>query len=426
MRRLAAQCELEGPRITGPITSLKMLGNFSIECCRCGEFIQISKAIVLLFAKNPHMLFGKPLTELILPALIAVFVLLGLILAVALYRDYLKHKNNLEPNSWTKTGFIGFLSNFLDTLGIGSFATETAMFKFFKQSQDRVIPGTLNVANAIPTIAQAIIYTQIVEVEPLTLLLMLLAAVIGSQFGAGVVAKLPEKKIQIIMGVALLITAGFLFTRAIQKSPEVGSFTLEDKTYSPGGAVILGEGDTVLIKTNGDFAFSSPQTASKSILINVILPDGTKQTKTYSGVKENLKGNLLEEKGEVGLSGMKLAIGVIANLILGALMTAGIGLYAPCMALVALLGMSAKTAFPIMMGSCAMLMPVAGLKFIKEGAYNRRASFAIAITGVFGVLIAAYIVKELPMEYLRWLVVAVVIYTSVAMLRSAMARKAVS
>jgi len=73
-----------------------------------------------------------------------------------------------------------------------------------------------------------------------------------------------------------------------------------------------------------------------------------------------------------------------------------------------------------MMGSCAMLMPVAGLKFIKEGAYNRRASFAISITGVIGVLIAAFIVKSLPMEYLRWLVVLVVVYTASLMLRSAL------
>lgn len=288
---------------------------------------------------------------MILPALLAAFAVLGLILAIALIRDYQKHKNKLEPNSWTKTGFIGFIANFLDTLGIGSFATETAMFKFFRQSEDRVIPGTLNVANAIPTIAQAIIYTQIVEVEPLTLVLMLLSAVAGSVLGAGIVAKLPEKKIQLTMGFALFVTAGFLVAKAL---------------------------------------------------------------------------GYMETTGEViGLEGKMLAIGVAANFVLGALMTAGIGLYAPCMALVAMLGMSAKTAFPIMMGSCAMLMPVAGLKFIKEGAYNRRASFAIAITGVFGVLIAAYIVKSLPMEYLRWLVVLVVVYTSVVMLRSAFRPKAV-
>lgn len=286
------------------------------------------------------------LQSYILPVLLISFAVLGIILAVALYLDYRKHKNNLENNSWTKTGVIGFVSNFFDTLGIGSFATETAMFKFFKQSEDRVIPGTLNVANAIPTIAQAIIYTQIVEVEPLTLVLMLLSAVAGSVLGAGIVAKLPEKKIQFTMGIALFVTAGFLVAKAL---------------------------------------------------------------------------GYMETTGEViGLEGSMLAIGVSANFVLGALMTAGIGLYAPCMALVAMLGMSAKTAFPIMMGSCAMLMPVAGLKFIKEGAYNRRASFAISITGVIGVLIAAFIVKSLPMEYLRWLVVIVVIYTAALMLRSAL------
>ena len=286
------------------------------------------------------------LQSYVLPALITCFAVLGIILAIALYLDYRKHKDQLENNSWTKTGLIGFISNFFDTLGIGSFATETAMFKFFKQSEDRVIPGTLNVANAIPTIAQAIIYTQIVEVEPLTLILMLASAVAGSVLGAGIVAKMPEKKIQFTMGIALFVTAGFLVAKAL---------------------------------------------------------------------------GYMETTGEViGLEGSMLAIGVGANFILGALMTAGIGLYAPCMALVAMLGMSAKTAFPIMMGSCAMLMPVAGLKFIKEGAYNRRASFAISITGVVGVLIAAFIVKALPMEYLRWLVVIVVIYTATLMLRSAL------
>ena len=100
-------------------------------------------------------------------------------------------------------------------------------------------------------------------------------------------------------------------------------------------------------------------------------------------------------------------------------MTAGIGLYAPCMALVFALGMSPTVAFPIMMGSCAVLMPMASLKFIKEGFYNRRASFIIMITGVIGVLIAAFFVKSLPMDMLRWLVIAVIIYTAIVMLRAA-------
>lgn len=296
-------------------------------------------------------MFMEQLQQYILPVLLTGFALLGIVISIALYLDYRKHRHQLEPNSWLKTGLIGFGTNFLDTLGIGSFATQTALFKFLKQSEDRVIPGTLNVANALPTVAQAIIYTQIVEVEPITLLLMLLASVVGSYLGAGIVAKMPEKKIQFTMGFALLITASFLVARALG-----------------------------FMDTQGDVT---------------------------------------------GLQGTNLTIGVSVNFVLGALMTAGIGLYAPCMALVAMLGMSGKTAFPIMMGSCAMLMPVAGLKFIKEGAYNRKASVAISITGVFGVLIAAFIVKSLPVEYLRWLVVGVVIYTATVMLRSAFSEKPV-
>ena len=106
------------------------------------------------------------------------------------------------------------------------------------------------------------------------------------------------------------------------------------------------------------------------------------------------------------------------NFILGALQTAGIGLYAPCMALVYALGMSPAVAFPIMMGSCATLMPMASLKFIKEGAYNRRAAVAIAIAGVLGVLIAAFLVKSLPVDILRWLVLGVILYTATIMLRT--------
>jgi uncharacterized membrane protein YfcA len=121
---------------------------------------------------------------------------------------------------------------------------------------------------------------------------------------------------------------------------------------------------------------------------------------------------------EIGLTGGKLIFGIVANFILGALMTAGIGLYAPCMALVYFLGMHPLIAFPLMMGSCAVLMPVASYRFIKEQAYAVKASMAITIFGVVGVFIAAYIVKSLPLEILRYLVICVILYTSVAMLRS--------
>ena len=278
-----------------------------------------------------------------------VFSALGLWIAILLFRDYQKHKHALEDNSWVKTGFIGFVGNFFDTLGIGSFAIETALFKFMKQSEDRLIPGTLNVANSIATVAQGIIFIQIIEVEPITLVTMLGASGLGALIGAGFVAKFSERKVRLVMGVALLITSFFMIASKLNW--------------------IEGGGDAI------------------------------------------------------GLEGYKLAIGVAVNFILGALMTAGIGLYAPCMAMVFALGLSPTVAFPIMMGSCATLMPLASIRFIKEGAFNRRASYIISITGLVAVIIAAFVVKSLPLDVLRWLVIAVIIYTASVMLKAGLASK---
>ena len=268
--------------------------------------------------------------------------------SIVLTMDFLRHKKNLERVSWVKTGVIGFVVNFFDVLGIGAFAPQTALLKFTKQTEDRVLPGTLNVANTLPVLIQAIIFITVIKVEPVTLIGMLLAAAAGALLGAGIVSKFSEKKIRLTMGVALLITASFMFAGKMK--------------WIQGG--------------------------------------GT----------------------DIGLYNAKLVIAIVVNFILGALMTAGIGLYAPCMALVFALGLSPQVAFPIMMGSCAFLMPPASVKFIKEGAYNRKASVAMAIPGMVAVLIAALIVKSLPLDTLRWLVIIVIIYTSVVMLRAAYAK----
>ena len=259
-------------------------------------------------------------------------------------RDFIRHKNNLESSSWLKTGLIGFVVNFFDVLGIGAFAPQTALLKFTKQTEDRLLPGTLNVANTLPVLAQAIIFITVIEVDPVTLLSMLVSAAAGAVLGAGIVSRLPEKKIQWTMGIALLVTAGFMFAGKME--------------WIQGGGSAIG---------------------------------------LYQG---------------------KLAVAIAVNFVLGALMTAGIGLYAPCMALVFALGMSPKVAFPIMMGSCAFLMPPASFRFIRAGAYNRKAAIAMAIPGVVAVLIAAFIVKSLPLDLLRWLVMGVILYTSFVMLRA--------
>jgi uncharacterized membrane protein YfcA len=126
---------------------------------------------------------------------------------------------------------------------------------------------------------------------------------------------------------------------------------------------------------------------------------------------------------DVGVTGARLGIAVAANFVLGALMTLGIGLFAPCMILVTLLGMNPKVAFPIMMGSCAFLMPVGSIRFIRERSYDLKAALGLAIGGIPGVLIAAYIVKELSLRTVKWLVIVVVVYTASMMLRSAMVER---
>jgi hypothetical protein len=281
--------------------------------------------------------------------LLFVLGILTLAFTVVFVKDLMDHKDKFEKDTnFIITFIIGVLANFFDTLGIGSFAPTTSALRFTKQTEDRLIPGTLNVACCIPVITEAFIFISSVEVEPVTLASMLIAATVGSYLGAGIVSKLPTKQVQLLMGVALFVTGGI--------------FALQ----------ILG-----------------------------LFPKGD------------------ENSLVMGLSGAKLIVAVVINFFLGALMTAGIGLYAPCMALVLLLGMNPKVAFPVMMGSCAYLMPVASIKFVKEGAYNRVASLAITIGGVIGVLIAAFIVKSLPLNILKILVTSVIFYTSITLFLSA-------
>ena len=276
----------------------------------------------------------------ILWCLLLVFTILYL---VYFAYDIYKHRHELEKDtSFFKCSCFGFVCMFFDVLGIGAFAPHTTLYRTFKQVDDRIMPGTLNVGNAFPTVLQALIFLQIIIVDPLTLLLMITASVLGSIIGAKVVSHWDKRKIQFSMGIALFITAWFMFASAM-------------------GWIEM-QGDATMLR------------------------------------------------------GSALSIGVLVNFILGALMTVGVGLYSPCMALVAILGMSPTAAFPIMMGSCAFLMPSCGMTFIKENAYNRKAALSSTIFGSVGVLLAALFVKSLPLNVLRWGVVVVVLYTASTML----------
>jgi uncharacterized membrane protein YfcA len=237
---------------------------------------------------------------------------------------------------------VGFLTDFFDTLGIGSYAPTTSIYRAFHLVPDHLIPGTLNIGHALPTVVQAIIYITVIRVDTTTLCLLIGASILGAWLGAGVVARWPRRAIQVGMGAALLVAATIMLAGMLQ-----------------------------------------------------LLPAG---------------GDL------IALAGWRLAVGLVGNFVLGALMQIGIGAYAPSLILFGLLGMNVKAIFPIMMGSCAFIMPAGGVQFVRQGRYAPLPALALTVGGVPAVLLAAFVVWDLPLDKLRWLVLAVVVYTAVAML----------
>ncbi|MGC4018488.1 MAG: permease [Muricomes sp.] len=276
-----------------------------------------------------------------------VLLVYSAVFAVYLIKDCIAHKEDFARDKTIILGLIGFFANLFDTLGIGSFATTTAGFKFSKSCADDLVPGTLNVGHAIPITTEAVLFFGLIEIAPMTLIGMIVAAVLGAVVGASIVSKWSLKVVRIALGGAMILLAIML--------------------------------------------------AGKVLAIG---PFGTIGTAT-------------------SLTGIKYVIGIVGNFFLGALMMIGVGLYAPCMALVGALGMNISAAFPIMMGSCAFLMPSGGFKFIREGKYDRKASVLLTTCGVFGVLTAYFIVKSLPITVLTWVVICVMLFTSAMFFKDA-------
>ena len=246
------------------------------------------------------------------------------------------------------TALTGFVATFLDPLGIGSCAPSSAAFKLTRSVDDVLVPGTLNVGDTVPVCVEAFLFFGFVEMDVITLVLMLVASVAGSILMASIVSKFDRKKVRYTLFIGLFILATVILMK------------------------VLGVG-----------------------------PFGTVGT-------------------ELGLSGIKLVIAVVGNFIFGALMSIGVGLYAPCMAMVLALGMDASCAFPAMMGSCAYLMAFGnGPKFIKEGRYDMVASWTQAIFGALGVYVAYAFVKSLPLDVLTKIIVAIVYLTAFLYLRDA-------
>jgi uncharacterized membrane protein YfcA len=255
---------------------------------------------------------------------------------------------------------VSFIANFFDTLGVGSYATTTSMVRFFKLIPDEKIPGSLNVGYVIPTMIQAYVTihglsglgvtVKPVDVDPLTLIALIAAAILGAWLGAGVVSRWDRRKIQLGMGLCLAAAAVIMLVRlTIFHSLEVGT---------------------------------------------------------------------------TGLTGIKLVIGIVGLFGLGALMTLGIGLYAPCLILVTLLGMNDKSGYPIMMGACAFLMPVAVVRFIRARAYFPPVMLSMALAGIVAVPLAFKWFQDLDLTWVKIVVIVVVSYAAISMLLTARRERA--
>ncbi len=275
------------------------------------------------------------------------FLLLALVVVAVGFTVYaLTHfRKSTDRNTTPWLMAVGFITDFLDTLGIGSYATTTALWRIKRSVDDRMLPGTLNVGHAWPTFAQAAIFLVSVSVDDVTLLLLIGSAVVGAWFGAGISVRLSRNKVRLFVGGGLAVAAILMLAGMFQ-------------TFPVGGE-------------------------------------------------------------SLGLSGWRLAVGAVACAVFGGLMTLGIGAYAPIMITVSLLGMSPSGAFPIMMGACAFLMPAANIRFLKNQAYSTSAALGLTLGGVPGVLVAAWVVKSIPLQLLKILVVVVASYTSFNLIREA-------
>ncbi|MBI3437487.1 MAG: TSUP family transporter [Proteobacteria bacterium] len=266
---------------------------------------------------------------------------------------------------------LGAVTNFFDTLGIGSFAPSTAWMKLRKMAPDSYFPAILNAGHTLPTVTQALIFITLVQVDPMLLIACIGAAVLGAWVGEPIVQRAPVKLVQTVVGVALIIAALLFALKNLDSGLPAMNF----------------------------FGFTTPAVAPTHIL-----PPG--------GGADALS-----------LPTTLFIVAVIGHFVMGILMMFGIGLYAPSLILLSILGLNPLAAFPIMMGSCAFLMPISSVRFVRSERIDLRIVIGMALGGIPAVLIAAFVVKNMDLVTLRWLVVVVVLYAAALLLRSAFAAK---
>lgn len=281
----------------------------------------------------------------------AYFIMAALVLCFQI-SDFVKayrEKRLEQETSCAKTGAVGFFCLFFDVLGIGCFSTITFFLKTFSLVPDKKIPGTLNVSTALSAPIFALLFFTKTDVDPITLIVLTACAAAGAYLGAKIVSDMPENKVRLSMGVAMLIAALF---------------------------ILLGQLN--LIPVGGD---------------------------------------------AVGLSGMKLVIAAVVLFVVGGLANLGVGPWAPTMTTLFFLGISPIVCYPICYALSAFQQPISSIKFIREDAYDRKASVSITICGCISATIAFFIAVSLPTYALKWIVFFIVLYTGLRMFLSYLGNK---
>lgn len=271
----------------------------------------------------------------------------------AVRNGFILLRNAVSEQAWPRAEavFLGAVTNFFDTLGIGSFAPTMAWFKFRRLVADHLIPPTLIAGHTPPSIVQAIIFLVLLgnDVDPVLLVGNMVALTIGGLVGARLVYRAQVWMVQATVGFALILAAAF--------------YALANLGLMPIGG-----------------------TASS-------LPPGL------------------------------TAIAIMASFVFGILINFGIGNYAPTLALLSLMGLDPRYCFPIMASSNALAGVVVATRHVQAGKIDLRIVLGIVLGGIPAVLIAAFLVKSMPVETLRWMVTLVVLYAAAVMLRSAVVER---
>ncbi len=123
-------------------------------------------------------------------------------------------------------------------------------------------------------------------------------------------------------------------------------------------------------------------------------------------------GNLFE------LHGWRLVLCGVIGFLGGVLNNLGIGSFSVMLAFLYCLGLSNLAAYPIMMGACAMSVPLGSTQFIRAGRYSRKITLFSSVFGSAGVMLAICLVKSLNAVVLKWVVLGICLYTAISLLLS--------